>query len=230
MPVGMIILLALSVLVFLGLAQRVLDRLGLTDRTALLFIGAMLVGGFLPDLQLTPFLAINIGGGIIPIVLVVYLFYQAGTVKERARAAIALLATAVLVYVLLKLIPLEPTYPMLMDPLYLIAFLAGIAGYLAGRSRRSAFIAGVGGVVLNDVFTRIELFFTGGRESTVIGGAGIFDAVLISGLIALALAELVGEIRERLAGGPSEERPEELHTALLEPESEEKDGGRAADE
>lgn len=224
MPVGMIILLALSVLVFLGLAQRVLDRLALTDRAALLFIGAMLVGGFLPDIPITPNFAINIGGGIIPIILVGYLFYRAGTTAERARAAIALLATAVVVYILLKIIPLEPTYPMLLDPLYLVALLAGIAGYLAGRSRRSAFIAGVGAVVLNDIFTRVELLFTGGASRLVIGGAGIFDAVLISGLIALGLAELIGEIRERIAGGPSEDRPEELRAGLREPGQEE--GGR----
>ena len=46
MPTGMIILLAISVLVFLGLAQRVLDRLQLTDRAALLFVGAMITGVF----------------------------------------------------------------------------------------------------------------------------------------------------------------------------------------
>jgi len=48
MPVGIILLLIISILIFLGLAQRVLDRLGLTDRTALLFIAAMLVGAFYP--------------------------------------------------------------------------------------------------------------------------------------------------------------------------------------
>jgi len=62
MPVGIILLLIISILIFLGLAQRVLDRLGLTDRTALLFIAAMLVGGFLPDIPLSGTLAINIGG------------------------------------------------------------------------------------------------------------------------------------------------------------------------
>ncbi|MEW5784860.1 MAG: DUF1614 domain-containing protein [Bacillota bacterium] len=221
MPVGMIILLVISILVFLGLAQRVLDRLRLTDRAALVFIGAMLVGGFLPDIPLTSTLAINIGGGIIPLILVGYLFVKAGTAAERFRAAIALLITAVVVYLVLKIIPLEPTYAFLMDPLYLVALIAGTAGYLAGRSRRSSFIAGVGSIVLNDIFTRIELFYRGASSNLVIGGAGIFDATLISGLIALGLAELVGEIRERLGGGPHEEgRPIELRRGLREPGSE----------
>ena len=229
MHLGMIILLVISVLVFLGLAERVLDRLRLTDRAALVFIGAMLVGGFLPDIPLTTTLSINIGGGIIPISLVAYLFVQAGTATERIRAAIALLVTAVVVYVVLKIIPLEPTYAFLMDPLYLIAMLAGVAGYLAGRSRRSAFIAGVGAIVLNDIFTRIELFFRRATSELIIGGAGIIDATIISGLIALGLAELIGEIRERLSTVPGRDYPEELVEGLTEPgrgpESGEEDHG-----
>jgi len=222
MPLGMIILLVISVLIFLGLAERVLDRLRLSDRAALLFIGAMLLGGFLPNIPLTETLSVNIGGGIIPLFLVGYLFVKAETSVERIRAAIAMLATAVVVYVVLKIIPLEPTYAILMDPLYLVALIAGIAGYLAGRSRRSAFIAGVGAVVLNDIFTRIELFVREAPSELIIGGAGIFDATLISGLIALGLAELIGEIRERMGGGPEDNRPVKLRENLNEPEPEKK--------
>lgn len=214
MPTGMIILLAVSVLVFLGLAQRVLDRLQLSDRAALLFIGAMLVGGFLPALPLTRDLSINIGGGIIPIVLVIYLFIKAGTTVEKSRAALAILITTVIVYGVLKIIPVEPAYAMLLDPLYIVALVAGLVGYLSGRSRRTAFMAGVGAVVLSDIITRVELITSGGGGKLVIGGAGIFDAVLIAGLIALGLAELIGEIGERLTGGPSSDRPENLLQGL----------------
>ncbi len=218
MPAGMILLLIISVLIFLGLAQRVLDRLGLTDRTALLFIAAMLLGGFLPDIPLSGTLAINIGGGLIPIALVIYLFVRAGTARERIRAAVAMLVTAVITYIVLKIIPLEPTHALLVDPLYLVALIAGAVGYLAGRSRRTAFISGVGAIVLNDIFTRIELFARGARSSLTIGGAGIFDATLIAGLIALGLAELVGEIRERMSSDPGAGYPEKLIAGLSEPD------------
>ena len=42
------------------------------------------------------------------------------------------------------------------------------------------------------------------RVSTTvaIGGAGIFDTIVIAGFIAVGLAEFVGETRERLQGGP----------------------------
>ncbi|NLA12459.1 MAG: DUF1614 domain-containing protein [Firmicutes bacterium] len=218
MPAGMILLLIISVLIFLGLAQRVLDRLGLTDRTALLFIALMLIGGFLPDIPLSGTLAINIGGGVIPVALVVYLFVRAGTARERIRAAVAMLVTAAVTYIVLKIFPLEPTQAFLVDPLYLVALIAGVIGYLAGRSRRTAFIAGVGAIVLNDIFTRIELFARGTKSSLVIGGAGIFDATLIAGLIALGLAELIGEIREKMSSDPGAGYPDRLIAGLSEPD------------
>ncbi len=220
MPVGMIILLITAVLVFLGLGQRVLDRLRLTDKAALLFIGAMLVGGFLPDIPLGANVAINIGGGVIPLVLVVYLIAKAGTVKERVRGIVAALVTGGVVYGASKLLPTEPTYYLFLDPIYVFAVIAGIVGYLAGRSRRSAFIAGVGGMVLLDLFSRIELMVRGiaGRGTLVIGGAGIFDGIVVTGFIALGLAEIIGEVRERAQGGPSMNRPEELLKGLSDEE------------
>ena len=149
-----------------------------------------------------------------------YLFAKAGTPAEKSRAALAILITTVVIYGVLKVFPVEPTYAFLLDPLYVVALVAGVVGYLSGRSRRSAFMAGVGAVLLNDIITRIEVLFTGGTGKMVIGGAGIFDAILISGMIALGLAELIWEIRERLAGGPDMERPEALLHGLRGSEEE----------
>ena len=56
MSFGMIALLVLSLLTLFGLGQRVLDRLRLTDRQALLFIGLIFVGGWIPSIPL--------GGGV----------------------------------------------------------------------------------------------------------------------------------------------------------------------
>lgn len=47
------------------------------------------------------------------------------------------------------------------------------------------------------------------------GGGGIFDTVIVSGLIAVFLAEIIGETRERLQGGPETEgRPKKLLKGL----------------
>ncbi len=234
MPLGMILLVVVGVLIYLGFAHRVLDRLRLTDKQALIFIGTILIGGFIPDIPLTENVGINIGGGILPIFLIGYLLVKANTVREKSRAVIALLITTVIVYGATKIVPVEPTYAILLDPMYIFALIAGIVGYLAGRSRRSAFIAGAGSMVLVDIVSRIELALVGGRGALVIGGAGAFDAIIISGIIAVALAEVVGETREKLQGGtskaqinPFEQESEQEREQTGEPDEDnpEKQGG-----
>ncbi|MDI9463164.1 MAG: DUF1614 domain-containing protein [Bacillota bacterium] len=218
MTVGMIVLVAVAVAVYLGVAQRVLDRLRLSDGAALFFVGAMVVGGFLPDVPLSDNVAINIGGGIIPIVLAVYLIAKAGTTGEKIRAVLAALITSAVVYAAMKILPVEPTYNYLLDPLYIFSIIAAIVGYISGRSRRSSFIAGSMGLLLTDIYSRVEIAVRGGSGSMVIGGAGVFDAVVVGGVLALLLSEIFGEARERIQGGPEDGRPDSLREALTDAE------------
>ena len=208
MPIGMIALIVVAILIYFGVAHRVLDRMGLTDRVALLFLVAMFVGSYIPDIPLTSTLGINVGGGLIPIAFAIYLLTRAEP-HEVVRALTATALTTGAIYIAMKIVPVEPTYSTFLDPLYIFALLAGTIAYLAGRSRRTAFIAGTMGIVLTDIVSRIEIALTGGHSYTVIGGAGVFDAVLISGIIAVGLAEIVGETREMLQGGSTKEKTEE---------------------
>ncbi|MBS3984247.1 MAG: DUF1614 domain-containing protein [Selenomonadales bacterium] len=213
LPVGLIALVIVTILIMSGVAQRVLDRMKMNDRTALMLVLAMLIGGFLPDLPLAPTLAINVGGGLIPIGISLYLFVTAGTAKERWRTVLATIATTAAIYLVSAYLPTEKH--MLLDPIYMFALIAGITAYLFGRSRRGSFIAGVLGVVLNDLIYGIQLYIGPFEGATTIGGTGIFDTVVLAGLIAVLLAELVGETREKLQGGPVEitsERPQELRS------------------
>lgn len=197
MITGVALLLAAAVVIYLGFGHRVLDRLRLSDRAALVILLIMLVGSFLPDIPLTKNTSINIGGGVTPLFLAFYLWSKAEK-REIIRSVIALMITAVAVYALMKVMPLEPTYNIYLDPLYVIAILAGFIGYLAGRSRRGSFIAGSLAIILNDLAAQAENYFTGGRSLIVIGGAGIFDAVVIAGFLALGLSEIIGEAGEKI--------------------------------
>ena len=89
MTIGLILLVIVGALILLGVGQRVLDKLRLTDRQALLFIALILVGGFIPDVPVGPLFSFNIGGALIPLALCVYLWIKAGTAKERVRCLIA---------------------------------------------------------------------------------------------------------------------------------------------
>ena len=78
MSLGMILLVVLALLILFGVLQRVLDRMALTDKQALLCVAAIFIGGWLPDLNLGA-VTLNWGGAIVPLAVCVYLFFHAGT-------------------------------------------------------------------------------------------------------------------------------------------------------
>lgn len=195
MSVGMIILTVVAVLIFFGVLQRVLDRMYLTDRAALCLIAAMFIGTLLPNLSLGK-VSLSVGGAIIPLGVCVYLLFRAGTAKEVIRALVGAILTGAAVYGLSILLPDEPE-EMFMDPNLLYGLAGGLIAWLLGRSRRGAFICGVMGVILADIVTALINWSRGIDQQLVLGGAGIADTVVISGILAVLLAELVGEIVER---------------------------------
>lgn len=218
-PVSLIILFTAMALIFLGVGQRVLDRMRLTDTQALALLAVMVAGVFLPEIRLTRGIAIDIGGLLAPLGVAIYLLISAGTVWEKTRAILASLITAAVVYAGDKIIPPDPgpvDSRLGIDPTILPALAGGLVAYLFGRSRRAAFIAGTLGVVLTDVISVIENAIRGVPGAVAaFGGAGAFDASVISGFLAVALAELIGETREFLQGGPkSAGRPEGLLRGL----------------
>ncbi len=197
MSLGMLILTIVAALVFFGVLQRVLDRMHLTDRTALLLIAAMFAGTLLPNITLG-MVEINIGGALIPLGVCVYLFIKADEGKERLRALAGAVLTGGAVYALSALLPDEPE-TMFMDPNLIYGLAGGVIAWLLGRSRRAAFICGVVGVLLADVAVGCINWSKGIAQQLVLGGAGIGDTVVISGVLAVLLTELVGETVERIS-------------------------------
>lgn len=214
MPLGMIALLVIGVLVYFGIAQRLLDRMRMTDKQALLFIGGIVVGSFIdiPIMSTPVEVSINVGGALLPALLSIWLIFKADETAERVRAVVASILVAGAVWLGSRYLPYEPE-SMFLDPKLIYGISAGLIAYLAGRSRRSAFVGGVLGIILSDIVHMITLMNAGIPGRTDIGGAGAFDVVIIAGLVAVMIAELVGETREKLQGGPvlGTHRPEGLY-------------------
>ena len=202
--IGILSLMVVTALIYLGFLHRVLDRMRLTKLQALIILFAMLAAGFLPNIPIYAGLSMNIGGALIPIGISVYLVVTADEVEEKRRALITAGVVAVIVYLTEKILPMEPTSgAFLLDPLFVPAVVAAITAYLLGRSRRSAFIGGILGVILTDVFAWVEnLIVYRLHVPIVLGSTGIYGAAVIGGMGAVLLTELVGEILERLQGGP----------------------------
>jgi len=208
------LLLVVGVLVYFGIAHRILDRMRLTDKQALLFIAAIIVGSFvdIPIMSSPVELSINVGGALLPAMLAVWLIFKADETGEKVRGILATILVAVTVSLGSRYLPYEPEN-MFLDPKIIYGISAGMIAYLAGRSRRSAFIGGVLGIVLSDIIHMVTIINLGIPGTTDIGGAGAFDVVIIAGIVAVMIAELVGETREKLQGGPllGTHRPEGLY-------------------
>lgn len=200
MSIGMILLVVISLLILFGVLQRVLDRMALTDRQALACVAAIFVGGWLPDIALG-MVTINIGGALIPLIVCVYLFLNAGTAKERIRAAVASVLTAAAIYAISLYYPADPIAMPTIDPMILYGVCGGLIAWLLGRSRRSAFIAGVLGVILADVISGLSVWLRGVNQPIRLGSAGALDAVVLAGVIGVLMCELVGELIERIRTG-----------------------------
>jgi uncharacterized membrane protein len=197
----------------------------LSDKGAMAVIAGLIIGSFItiPVVGGRFPVSINLGGALIPLGLAIYLIATAGTAWEKTRSVIGALVTALAIYaagtLLMRGLP-EPAGRFgFIDALWLFPLVAGIVGYLAGRSRRGAFISATLGVIFFDIGHYIWLATSGAPGGRVdIGGAGAFDAVAISGVLAVLLAEAVGEIRERMAGGPTlEGKDPTLAAALKKP-------------
>ena len=207
MPIGTALLLIIAALIYFGVGQRLLARLRLTDTQALIAIALMIGGSFitLPLSTGRTSVGINLGGGLVPLGLTVYLLIKADTARERIRSLVAALVTGGIIYGVSQFTDFDPSSPYLfIDPLWLFSIVAGIVGYLSGRSRRASFIAGVLGLFVVDLIHFGQALLSNMPTRVVLGGAGVFDAMIVSGLIAVGLAEFVGETRERIEGGGEE--------------------------
>ena len=207
MSTGIIILIATGILIYFGAAQRTLDHLYLSDSAALLIIAAMLVGSFYNiPLNREPLIQLNVGGGLIPLAIVGYVFYKNDTWRESINALLATVLSAGSIYAVTVIFQNFGEGRDIIDPLYVFALIGGLSGYIFGRSRRGAFIAGTLGFILYNLINVWRLL-SGQLVSQVnIGGAGIFGSTVISGFFALLLAEFIGETREHLPpGGNSNE-------------------------
>jgi uncharacterized membrane protein len=201
LPFSVTLLTFLTILVFLGFGQRILDRMRLTDKEAVIILLLMIVGHFLPTISLTSRVALNLGG-LIPIGVALYLLFTASSL-ERGRAAGVSLISAILVFLTDKLLPLQPG---LLDPVFSGGIFAGLTATVWGRSRRSAFIAGLLGVFLVDLASLVQLWLQGLQQEITLGSGGLFSSMVVCAFLAVLITEVIGEIREAIhLGGSSNE-------------------------
>lgn len=200
LPFSITLLTLITLSIYLGLGQRVLDRMRMKGSTALILLLVMIFGHFLPTISLNTFVALNMGV-IVPLGVAVYLLSTTSRLEQK-RALLISALTGVLLFFSDKLLPLEPGY---LDPVFSGGIFAGLLSSVLGRSRRGAFIAGILGVFIVDLVNLGQLWFQGIDQQSTIGSGGILSSMVIGSFLAVLLTEVIGEIREKLALGGNDD-------------------------
>ncbi len=207
MPVGPILILLLLVMAATGFLTGPLRRIGLSGRAALLLLAAMLLGSAL-ELRLAPRLTLNVGSGLLPALLSLYLLRTMRRWWEPlAAVGGAAAAAASLALISLYFPPGLPTELNLfyLDAQYLYAAVAGTLGSVIGHTRPASFAAAVWGSLAADVYH--YLHYSGAGHGDIVhrmGGGGFHGTALVAGVLALTLSELlqVGAPERRAAAPP----------------------------
>jgi uncharacterized membrane protein len=128
-------------------------------------------------------IAVNLGGAVIPVLLSAYLLMRVGGV---APAFIATVLVALLVHHFSRIIPGAG----IAVPTFIPGFAAAILAILLSREHRPvvAYVAGTIGCLVGADVLNLALVTRLNAPIASIGGAGTFDGVFVSGVIAVLLA------------------------------------------
>jgi uncharacterized membrane protein len=145
-----------------------------------------------PDERLTTELSINIGGAVIPLIVSGFLLVEVQRLTGESlllQAGIALLIVALITRVLTTIIPgygiRAPLFVPAVSALALGLLLTGGTGLSAAVV---AFAGGTAGIVLGAGVCTLPAIKNSSVSRVSIGGAGMFGAVFLCGLLAALIA------------------------------------------
>lgn len=163
------------------------------ETTLILFVSILLYV-YLPDIPLFPsgnvIIGISIAGAAIPIILSLRMLDQG-----RSPLIESLLGMAIVAYLAYSLSEVVPERGILLHSVYMPALAASIFGLLAARRKWSragpvAYVSGSIGILIGaDVLHMGEVLAWQPSYPVfaVIGGAGVFDAIFIVGVLAVII-------------------------------------------
>jgi len=206
------IFLLAVIVIYMGVFTIALDKLGLSTHSAMLLLGCTLIGSGInlplfqisaqapPDEEIQtlqgllfgrplPFtgktiVAINVGGALIPIGFSIYLASHNPLAPTRILLAIAIVA-AVSYFASRPVRGLGIGMPVFVAP-----FTAALTALLIApdSSAPLAYICGTLGVLIGADLLRLNDIRKIGTPVASIGGAGTFDGIFLTGIVAVLLA------------------------------------------
>jgi len=136
-------------------------------------------------------IAVNLGGAVIPVVLSIYL---AGRKKLYLRSVLAVGIVTAAVHIM--------AYPVpgvgIAEPMFIPPLVTAVVALVVSREHAAplAYIAGSLGTLIGADLLNLDRIQGLGAPVASIGGAGKFDGIFLTGIIAVLLASLMSRKRE----------------------------------
>ncbi len=138
--------------------------------------------------QISTVVAVNLGGALIPVTVSIYLLAtHLGSMLVYALAAVAV--TSALIHLVARRVPgVGIVTPALVPPLF-----AAATAYLLVPSSPAvvAYVSGTLGALIGADLTNLRNADRSGATMESIGGAGTFDGVFLTGIVAVILAAFI---------------------------------------
>ncbi len=214
-----LLLTAAVVLLFLGVSEFAFERIGFTPLEFALILTATLLGSAV-DIPLysvkasvpmvvvqevrafwmtyriprrvvrmvSTTIAVNLGGGIIPVLVSIYLL-----ATHPLSLLLAALVGTVITSVLIHLVARKIDGVGIVTPAFLPPLFAVVVAYVVmpGQPAVVAYICGTLGCLIGADLTNLRHADHSGAEMESIGGAGTFDGIFLTGIMAVVLAALI---------------------------------------
>jgi uncharacterized membrane protein len=131
-------------------------------------------------------IAVNVGGAIVPVLISIYLLMQMPAIVVPALIGVVIV-TAIVHRFAMPVPGMGIATPMLIPPI-----VAALCGYFLGSSQHHrdavAFISGVIGTLIGADLLNLGKLRDLGAPVASIGGAGTFDGIFLTGIVAVLLA------------------------------------------
>jgi uncharacterized membrane protein len=221
-----VLVAALVVLVQLGVLRYAFMRLGISSRAALLLLIASLAGSYfnIPVAELPArhvlsgqvidyfgvayvvpvvvnwpgtVIAVNVGGAVIPVLVSLYLLFK---YEIWIMGALATAAVAIVCYALAT--PVAGVG--IAIPVFVPALATTIAALVLSRAQAAplAYIAGSLGTLIGADLANLGHLDGLGAPVASIGGAGTFDGIFLTGILAVLLAAIATPRASKAAAPP----------------------------
>ncbi len=200
MPFSLIVISILIIALICGAGQKILDKMRMSDRWALILLLAIAIGILLPPIRIGALFTFSIGGFLIPLGICVYMLIKTGWSMDLLRATIGSIATAGFILLIQYLLPSDTPEDVVIDNTWLYGIIAGLVSYILGRSRRNAFVCSVLGIFLASTITFVINLANGVPSTLKLGLGGAFDTIVLSILISVGLCEAIGTTAEMVVG------------------------------